>query len=73
MNTNDVDDIIALFCNVDDFCLAFEPEFNKRLLEDGTRKRIRKSKLCLSEVMTIIISRSLHKSGDWSPRVRLEM
>lgn len=55
MNTNDIDDIIALFCNVDDFCLAFEPEFNKRLLEDGTRKRIRKSKLRLSEVMTIII------------------
>jgi len=51
MNT----DIIALFCDVDDFCLAFEPEYNKRQLEDGTRKRIRKSKLCLSEVMTIII------------------
>jgi len=48
-------DIIALFCDVDDFCLVFEPEYNKRQLEDGTRKRIRKSKLCLSEVMTIII------------------
>lgn len=52
MNT---DDIIALFCEVDDFCLEFEPEFSKRLLEDGTRKRIRKSNLCLSEVMTITI------------------
>jgi hypothetical protein len=33
------EDIIAqfidLFINVDDFCLAFEPEYNKRLLEDG--------------------------------------
>ena len=57
MNT----DIIALFCEVDDFCLTFEPEYNKRLLEDGTRKRIRKSTLCLSEVMTIIIW--FHKSG----------
>jgi hypothetical protein len=55
MNTNDIDNIIALFCDVDDFCLAFEPEFNKRLLEDGTKKRNRKSKMCLSEVMTIII------------------
>ena len=55
MNINDVDNIIALFCNIDDFCLAFEPEFNKRLLEDGTKKRNRKGKLCLSEVMTIII------------------
>ena len=51
MNT----DIVTLFCNVDDFCLGFEPEYNKRLLEDGARKRIRKSKLCLSEVMTITI------------------
>jgi hypothetical protein len=57
MNT----DIIALFCDVDDFCLAFEPEYNKRLLEDGTRKRIRKGTLCLSEVMTIIIN--FHRSG----------
>ena len=51
MNT----DIIALFCDVDDFCLIFEPEYNKKLLEDGTRKRIRRSRLSLSEVMTIII------------------
>ncbi len=57
MNT----DIIALFCDVDDFCLVFEPEYNKRQLEDGTRKRIRRSKLCLSEVMTIIIW--FHMSG----------
>ena len=57
MNT----DIVALFCDVDDFCLSFEPEYNKKLLEDGTRKRIRKSKLCLSEVMTIIIW--FHGSG----------
>ena len=59
------DDIIAqfieLFCGVDDFCLEFEPEFNKQQLEDGTRKRIRKSKLSLSEVMTIIIW--FHRSG----------
>ena len=52
---------IGLFINVDDFCLAFEPEYNKRLLEDGTRKRIRKSRLSLSEVMTIIIW--FHMSG----------
>jgi len=52
---------IGIFINVDDFCLAFEPEYNKRLLEDGTRKRIRKSRLSLSEVMTIIIW--FHMSG----------
>ena len=52
---------IGFFINVDDFCLAFEPEYNKRLLEDGTRKRIRKSTLSLSEIMTIIIW--FHMSG----------
>jgi hypothetical protein len=61
MTDDIVTQFIELFCGVDDFCLDFEPEFNKRLLEDGTRKRIRKSKLSLSEVMTIIIW--FHRSG----------
>ena len=54
-------DITTLFCDVDDFCLGFEPEYDKRLLEDGARKRMRKSRLCLSEIMTIIIW--FHRSG----------
>jgi hypothetical protein len=45
-------DILALFCDIDDFCLFFEPLWNERLLE--TRQRNRPSTLCLSEVMTII-------------------
>jgi len=49
------DDIVSLFCDVDDFCLEFEPIFNKHLIQDGHRKRIRKRKMALSEVMTIII------------------
>jgi len=61
MTTDNTNDIITLFCNVDDFNLEFEPEFIKNLLEDGTKKRIRKSKLNLSEVMTIIIW--FHMSG----------
>ena len=48
-------DITALFYDVDNFRLSFESEYNKRLLENGTRKRIRESRLNLSEVMTIII------------------
>jgi Transposase DDE domain len=44
--------ILALFCDIDDFCLFFEPLWRKRLLE--TRQRDRASTLCLSEVMTII-------------------
>jgi hypothetical protein len=61
MNNDIIAQFIELFCGVDDFCLEFEPEFNKQLLEDGTRKRMRTSKLSLSEVMTIIIW--FHQSG----------
>jgi hypothetical protein len=45
-------DILALFCDIDDFCLLFEPLWERKLLE--TRQRQRASALCLSEVMTII-------------------
>jgi hypothetical protein len=51
--------ILALFCDIDDFCLFFEPRWRKRLLE--TRQRERASTLCLSEVMTIIVL--FHSSG----------
>jgi len=54
-------DIVTLFCDIDDFCIIYEPQFNKRLLQDGSKKRIRKSKLILSEVMTITIW--FHASG----------
>ena len=46
-------DILALFCDIDDFCLLFEPLWERRLLE--TRQRRRASTLCLSEVMTIVV------------------
>jgi hypothetical protein len=44
--------ILPLFCDIDDFCLLFEPLWRQRLLE--RRQRNRPSTLCLSEVMTII-------------------
>ena len=46
-------DILPLFCDIDDFCLLFEPRWQARLLD--TRQRHRTSTLCLSEVMTIIV------------------
>jgi hypothetical protein len=46
-------DILALFCDIDDFCLLFEPLWGHKLL--ATRQRRRPSSLCLSEVMTIIV------------------
>ena len=46
----------SLFCDVDDFCLAFEPEWRKKLLHYGQTKRYRAKSLCLSEIMTILIA-----------------
>jgi hypothetical protein len=46
-------DILPIFCDIDDFCLLFEPAWHKQLLE--TRQRHRASTLSLSEVMTIIV------------------
>ena len=46
----------SLFCDVDDFCLVFEPEWQKKLLNYGGIKRARAKSLCLSERMTILIA-----------------
>ena len=53
--------LLETFCSVDDFCQEFEPVWEQRLLEHGLRRRRRKSRLSLSEVMTIIIH--FHQSG----------
>lgn len=50
-----MNNLISLFCIVDDFCKIFEPEWNKRLLETNLKKRIKPSSLTTSEIMTIII------------------
>lgn len=44
-----------LFCEVDDFCTYFEETFKPKLIASQKQQRERKSQLCLSEVMTIII------------------
>lgn len=54
-------DIVQLFCEMDDFCQSFEPDFKHKLLEDGTIHRNKPSSLALSEVMTIIVL--FHFSG----------
>lgn len=57
ISTNKVTEI---FCSIDDFCIDFVPNFQSYLI--GTsRKRIKPSKLNLSEVMTIQIL--FHISG----------
>ena len=48
-------DILPLFCDIDDFCQFYEPIWKKRLLCAGSRRRDRAGRLCLSEVMTLIV------------------
>ena len=45
--------LVAMFCDIDDFCNIFEPIYTQRLLHSGQRRR--QSQLYLSEIMTIII------------------
>jgi len=49
-----IQDILPLFGDVDDFCQIFAPQFNALGLSTGSRQRIKKASLCLSEVLTII-------------------
>lgn len=46
-------DIVALFCDIDDFCQRFEPWMKAQMLT--VRQRQRKSQMSLSEVMTILV------------------
>ena len=47
--------LLELFVDVDDFCQIFLPIWYKRLLGDGSKKRMRSGQLSISEIMTIII------------------
>lgn len=53
--------ILPIFCEVDDFCLLFEPHWHRRLLQSGTARRNKPNALALSEVMTILVL--FHCSG----------
>ena len=53
--------LTEVFCDVDDFCRVFIPEWEKQLITDGTRQRNRHSRMSMSEVMTIIIA--FHRSN----------
>jgi len=53
--------ILALFFDIDEFCKLFEPAWKHHLLTGNYRKRNRKRRLSLSEVMTILVL--FHISG----------
>lgn len=46
----------ALFCDVDDFCQIFEPQWKQQLLASKQKRRWRPRSLTLSEIMTIVIA-----------------
>ena len=52
--------ITEIFCSIDDFCKEFVPFWQKSLLCNG-KKRVRSSKMSLSEVITIQVL--FHLSG----------
>jgi hypothetical protein len=54
-------EIVALFCNIDDFCLQFEPLWRQQLISKGSHQRWRETRMGLSEIMTIVVS--FHHSG----------
>ncbi|EIJ44121.1 transposase family protein [Beggiatoa alba B18LD] len=53
--------LTRLFCEVDDFCNAFIPEWEKTQLNDGCKKRRRTRSLSPSEIITLIVF--YHSSG----------
>jgi hypothetical protein len=50
-----MESLLELFVSVDDFCQVFLPFWERKLLQDGSKKRRRAGELSISEVMTIII------------------
>ena len=57
------EEITAIFCEIDDFCQAFEKYCQQHLLEENPKSKgfFPKSSMSLSEIMTIVIT--FHLSG----------
>lgn len=47
--------LLELFVDVDDFCQMFLPQWEQRLLTEGSKRRRRQGQLRVSEMMTIMI------------------
>jgi hypothetical protein len=50
-----MDQLMAIFCDSDDVCKAFEPMYARRLLHTGQRHRMRPTTLALSELLTLLV------------------
>jgi hypothetical protein len=51
-----MESLTEMFCDVDDFCQAFMPVWNRQLLVSGQKRRQRARSLRNSEIMTILIA-----------------
>ena len=51
-----MDHLMAIFCDLDDFCKAFAPVYDRCLLHAGQRHRARQTTLALSEILTLLVS-----------------
>ena len=60
-----MDNLVDVFCDVDDFCSVFIPQWEQQCLTDGTRKRKRSSRMAMSEIMTIIIAFHMSHHRDF--------
>jgi hypothetical protein len=47
--------LIAMFCDIDDFCKRFDPLYHQHLLQAGHCSRRRQPELALREIMTILV------------------
>jgi hypothetical protein len=57
-----VNKLIDIFCDVDDFCHKLLPVWESKLIADGVIKRRQQSKVSTSECMTIVIA--FHQSNQ---------
>lgn len=48
-------DLVALYCQVDDFWKSFQPEWEKHLIDSGKKKTGPEPELSTAEMMTIVI------------------
>lgn len=50
-----MDDLIELYCLMDDFCKEFEPQLKTLLITGGKCNRNRKTMLSMAELMTLVV------------------
>ncbi|MEP0354416.1 IS982 family transposase [Paraglaciecola sp.] len=61
--------LVELYCDVDDFCKVFIPQWQRQrqrqLLADGSRKRRREGHMSISEIMTVVIGFHMSHHRDF--------